>query len=106
MIRRPPRSTLFPYTTLFRSDPRPGPLVHRLRGHVAPVQGDAAAVGADQPGDHVEGGGLPRPVGAEQTHDLALLEPHADVVYDAATLIGLHQPLRLEQAGAGDLLVS
>src|SRR5256885_13001411 len=22
MIRRPPRSTLFPYTTLFRSDPR------------------------------------------------------------------------------------
>src|SRR3712207_8829472 len=27
MIRRPPRSTLFPYTTLFRSD-RPGPGDH------------------------------------------------------------------------------
>src|SRR3712207_8681398 len=26
MIRRPPRSTLFPYTTLFRSLPRPPPL--------------------------------------------------------------------------------
>src|SRR6478672_13355025 len=25
MIRRPPRSTLFPYTTLFRSRRRPGP---------------------------------------------------------------------------------
>src|SRR3712207_6876995 len=25
MIRRPPRSTLFPYTTLFRSDPGGGP---------------------------------------------------------------------------------
>src|SRR6478735_11299502 len=25
MIRRPPRSTLFPYTTLFRSWPTPGP---------------------------------------------------------------------------------
>src|SRR5438270_6644471 len=25
MIRRPPRSTLFPYTTLFRSAPRPAP---------------------------------------------------------------------------------
>src|SRR2546427_8120637 len=25
MIRRPPRSTLFPYTTLFRSHPRPAP---------------------------------------------------------------------------------
>src|SRR2546422_4176601 len=29
MIRRPPRSTLFPYTTLFRSRPRP---VARSRG--------------------------------------------------------------------------
>src|SRR5256885_5644850 len=29
MIRRPPRSTLFPYTTLFRSKPRP-PLTKAL----------------------------------------------------------------------------
>src|SRR5258708_22297513 len=28
MIRRPPRSTLFPYTTLFRSQPHPRRLVH------------------------------------------------------------------------------
>src|SRR5260370_32213674 len=34
MIRRPPRSTLFPYTTLFRSAPA-GP-THRLRGGRAP----------------------------------------------------------------------
>src|SRR3712207_9294594 len=36
MIRRPPRSTLFPYTTLFRSEALPGePLVVRfdIRGH-------------------------------------------------------------------------
>src|SRR2546430_7699321 len=34
MIRRPPRSTLFPYTTLFRSPLRrgPGPLTARGRG--------------------------------------------------------------------------
>src|SRR6266568_5863190 len=31
MIRRPPRSTLFPYTTLFRSRPRPRPPAHRFR---------------------------------------------------------------------------
>src|SRR2546425_2210939 len=31
MIRRPPRSTLFPYTTLFRSDMRPASLRKRLR---------------------------------------------------------------------------
>src|SRR2546430_11282156 len=39
MIRRPPRSTLFPYTTLFRSDvarmPRaPRPRIGKIRGHV------------------------------------------------------------------------
>src|SRR5258707_2719262 len=28
MIRRPPRSTLFPYTTLFRSNPRSFPFVY------------------------------------------------------------------------------
>src|SRR5256885_12933250 len=34
MIRRPPRSTLFPYTTLFRSPPRPaGPAALRLGHH-------------------------------------------------------------------------
>src|SRR5688572_32537741 len=31
MIRRPPRSTLFPYTTLFRSPPRRGAALHRAR---------------------------------------------------------------------------
>src|SRR5258708_17616043 len=31
MIRRPPRSTLFPYTTLFRSRHRPGPHFRRRR---------------------------------------------------------------------------
>src|SRR5258708_26356542 len=31
MIRRPPRSTLFPYTTLFRSDMPDGPDVRRAR---------------------------------------------------------------------------
>src|SRR2546430_4628273 len=32
MIRRPPRSTLFPYTTLFRS-PRPAPAARCGRAH-------------------------------------------------------------------------
>src|SRR6266487_6402476 len=31
MIRRPPRSTLFPYTTLFRSPPRPARTWRRWR---------------------------------------------------------------------------
>src|SRR2546422_7377841 len=32
MIRRPPRSTLFPYTTLFRSRSRPRSCPRRVRG--------------------------------------------------------------------------
>src|SRR5258708_15073468 len=32
MIRRPPRSTLFPYTTLFRSDARIAGVAQRLDG--------------------------------------------------------------------------
>src|SRR5438046_7485294 len=39
MIRRPPRSTLFPYTTLFRS---------QAEGH---ARGDAAAVGREGHGE-------------------------------------------------------
>src|SRR5256885_13172643 len=34
MIRRPPRSTLFPYTTLFRSDPK----VYELRVARLPIE--------------------------------------------------------------------
>src|SRR5690242_21405466 len=43
MIRRPPRSTLFPYTTLFRS-PRDGELPHRI-GHLAQEVHHARATG-------------------------------------------------------------
>src|SRR5690348_17686110 len=47
MLRRPPRSTLFPYTTLFRSDLLGG------EGHGGEVEdplegGPAGAVGADE----------------------------------------------------------
>src|SRR5689334_24119875 len=44
MIRRPPRSTLFPYTTLFRSGPAAA--AHRAD---SPATG---AYGSDRPSDH------------------------------------------------------
>src|SRR2546426_8672815 len=47
MIRRPPRSTLFPYTTLFRSH-------LAIRGH-AERQGDQAVVHEGQTGFHPVG---------------------------------------------------
>src|SRR2546427_9295602 len=56
MIRRPPRSTLFPYTTLFRSkfvevrgDHSPGPLHHEL--HQERAQRDERQARREQPED-------------------------------------------------------
>src|SRR2546421_9420541 len=40
MIRRPPRSTLFPYTTLFRSPPRASPRGRRHRRNTRAVVRD------------------------------------------------------------------
>src|SRR3712207_6909759 len=54
MIRRPPRSTLFPYTTLFRSPDVPVALA---------VVAAGARLG--------EPGGLPRSVGGDVVHDHA-----------------------------------
>src|SRR2546430_13662930 len=51
MIRRPPRSTLFPYTTLFRSLSDGSPAEHRLR------QDDLAALCSE--GRAVRGDGGP-----------------------------------------------
>src|SRR2546430_4414247 len=48
MIRRPPRSTLFPYTTLFRSQDRLTDQVGRqARAHVREIRPDHAAFPAD-----------------------------------------------------------
>src|SRR5574338_256686 len=49
MIRRPPRSTLFPYTTLFRSVPLPRR--HRAREHRAGERGAGAERNAPLQGD-------------------------------------------------------
>src|SRR5260370_5438922 len=47
MIRRPPRSTLFPYTTLFRSRGQDAPAGGRLGVEAARVHGRAVDGGAD-----------------------------------------------------------
>src|SRR3712207_8074334 len=53
MIRRPPRSTLFPYTTLFRSPEGPRGGGARRRGDELPgVHEDRAAAGGAGHGHH------------------------------------------------------
>src|SRR5687768_18399984 len=62
MIRRPPRSTLFPYTTLFRSEVGPGglrgPDGERLVG-LADVEGGAVRLRVDRRGGDAHGTARP-----------------------------------------------
>src|SRR3712207_8344571 len=99
MIRRPPRSTLFPYTTLFRSNLRRAHLTRwksirrklvsstdRLV-EVAVVADPASDVGAEHPGKIIEG--LVGPVleppapdaAAEDRKSTRLNSSHANISY-------------------------
>src|SRR3989454_11714184 len=83
MIRRPPRSTLFPYTTLFRS----------LR-HRGEVQGQLALAAP-----HIEQAGRP---GGERPHEVGD-EPVAENLGGAAAVLERLAPPAhvLEQPGTG-----
>src|SRR3712207_6896829 len=61
MIRRPPKSTLFPYTTLFRSRPRVD-LRHRLEGgrHVEVAAAEPARLDPRAARDQPQQVGQPR----------------------------------------------
>src|SRR3712207_7869112 len=67
MIRRPPRSTLFPYTTLFRSPRGRGPLRRRSRGGARALE--------DQPARGV------RLLGQEDRKSTRLNSSHANISY-------------------------
>src|SRR3712207_7975551 len=71
MIRRPPRSTLYPYTTLFRSEAGVGE---------AQAVGEAAAGGDGRlhavvlaGGDPVEAGGQPQPIPVDRRLQLGVV---------------------------------
>src|SRR3712207_8779164 len=63
MIRRPPRSTLFPYTTLFRSGDR----ARFVRGHVDVATPSLSGIVVDEDMDRLTG----CPVRPGQRHELA-----------------------------------
>src|SRR5215216_4014437 len=72
MIRRPPRSTLFPYTTLFRSRGRqPPPGLHRHDRVGAPPRPGELALDEQAPGPDPRG---PQqvPAGGVRDHELAV----------------------------------
>src|SRR2546430_14805741 len=81
MIRRPPRSTLFPYTTLFRS-------------HA--IEQDAPFVGVVQPRQQLHQRRLPRPILAHQCDALAWLEQEPEMAHGPAVRPGVAEADALE----------
>src|SRR3712207_8141191 len=87
MIRRPPRSTLFPYTTLFRSDQDQPSGADRVAG---PQDGPEVAGVAQRLGDDPQRRGAPvdpvereveRAVDAEDRKSTRLNSSHANISY-------------------------
>src|SRR3712207_8166353 len=92
MIRRPPRSTLFPYTTLFRSECQQERAVNPDRdGPVLPGSTPAVAVTRDQPQEREAGGkadqardneaGAPAEGCGEDRKSTRLNSSHANISY-------------------------
>src|SRR5438132_5554371 len=81
MIRRPPRSTLFPYTTLFRSDVRVGEDVRRSPDVDLPDEvGDARTRDGDRQGD-ANGTRARHPVKRARSEEhTSELQSHSDLV--------------------------
>src|SRR3712207_9267477 len=79
MIRRPPRSTLFPYTTLFRSRFRLGRRGGRAR--TPGPRGAGARAGGDDEGASSLDGDLLRGAGLGDRKSTRLNSSHANISY-------------------------
>src|SRR5256885_16417761 len=85
MIRRPPRSTLFPYTTLFRSNPKPSQPLSSFSLHVGADGRSVAMKGAA--GELAVNLEADAPVGASASQRQAALDQHLKR-FDAAAQRG------------------
>src|SRR2546430_10538161 len=95
MIRRPPRSTLFPYTTLFRSERghgRVGEHTDDLGLAVAPQPFDGARVVRVHP--HGVGGGWSDGTVVEDRKSTRLNSSHSQISYAVFCLKKKKQPHR------------
>src|SRR5688572_31425930 len=79
MIRRPPRSTLFPYTTLFRSGQRPG-VAEVAPRHAMLQQHAASGIDGEEPGGP-EPAPVPLPRRREDRKSTRLNSSHSQISY-------------------------
>src|ERR1039458_5136933 len=99
MIRRPPRSTLFPYTTLFRSKQKGSGTIWMTRSH-----DDAAKVMFRRSEEHTSELQSLRHLVCRlllETNDTRVhLRPCINAQHDAAFPVGLHDPATRNRASA------
>src|SRR3712207_7572445 len=81
MIRRPPRSTLFPYTTLFRSAQLRVAAHHRPLGVVELARLVEDRVGDPELAEVVERAGVPEALGLADRKSTRLNSSHANISY-------------------------
>src|SRR3712207_8015139 len=101
MIRRPPRSTLFPYTTLFRSGPLPGPglAVGDVVEEVGHVQEAGAQLAALVFADGLSGDPALLLLGGEDRKSTRLNSSHANISYAVFCLKKNNKPDRVASTG-------
>ena len=68
-----------------------GTFIYRQLGNLFVAQIDVSRVGDDQPGGHVERRGLAGSIGAQQTHNLALMHIETHIAHHRALSVNLHQ---------------
>src|SRR2546430_12814303 len=78
MIRRPPRSTLFPYTTLFRSHSSPGPLLLGRQGSPSRLAESTRSAAKGYPGGLVN---APGPCDEVDRKSTRLNSSHSQISY-------------------------
>src|SRR3712207_8692161 len=89
MIRRPPRSTLFPYTTLFRSRPRD--LKRSTQPRAAVLQHDSYGIAGLGIADETDEPGV-RVVRSRDRKSTRLNSSHANISYAVFCLKKKHPP--------------
>src|SRR2546430_12984933 len=93
MIRRPPRSTLFPYTTLFRS------IIIIACGIIGRPRNEGVAASVNRYGGGLVGAGARSVVAVEDRKSKRLNSSHSQISYAVFCLKKKHRPTAPNHSG-------